>query len=238
MGGSNKISNSDFAAALRVTVNELNHSAEQQSVEVPKDYYFTFEAQRKIMIFDPASLDKLAVQLGEVKAISEILFSARVNSLDYIRREIVSTDDKNQSDYLLTKTVSTPMADLTPYEVRFRCFSAELAIVMANLASSPYGFIVKAINVEPTSGAEEMPGGGLMPNGNPSPQNPNPYRYMQNDGRSRAPVRSLGGPPTAMPVTQSVAAPTSGKPQAFLTEKPFNVTLLIQVVKTKPLPAK
>src|SRR5579884_611605 len=190
---SNKLRDSDFASALRVTVNELHHDAEQQSVDLPKDYYFTFEAQRKIMIFDHSSLYKLAVQLGEIKAISEILFDARVNSLDYIRREMVSTDDKNQSDYLSQKTEITPLAELAPYEVKFRCFSAELAQVLGSFATSPNGFIVKTINVEP-SGAAEEPGEGPGVTGAPQPvvqpqypanPMPRPYNVPGGDPRSQ-----------------------------------------------------
>ena len=51
--------------------------------------------------FAPGSLHPLAVQLGEVKTISEILFAARVNSLDGIQRNRVSDDDTAgpQTDY-------------------------------------------------------------------------------------------------------------------------------------------
>jgi len=43
----NKVSNSEFAAELRNTVSTLRHEAEQLSVTLPPDYYFTFESQRK-----------------------------------------------------------------------------------------------------------------------------------------------------------------------------------------------
>jgi len=101
------------------------------------------------MIFDPASLDKLAVQLGEVKVLSEILFDAKVNYLDSIRRESVSTNDNNAADYYPRKTVTTPLADMSPYELTFRCFSTELAQVLSHLASSPYGSLRKASALNP-----------------------------------------------------------------------------------------
>ena len=52
--------------------------------------------------FARGSLGPLSEQLGEVKAISEVLYSARVNAMDGIQRIKVSTDDENgpQSDYL------------------------------------------------------------------------------------------------------------------------------------------
>ena len=133
--------NSDFAAELRNTIVQLHHEAELQSVVLPKDYYFTFEAQKKQMIFEAGSLDKLAMHLGEIKAICEILFNARVNALDSVRRESVSQSDNNPPDYLSQKTTSTPLAELTPYELTFRCFSSELAQVLGGLAASPNGFL-------------------------------------------------------------------------------------------------
>ena len=52
--------------------------------------------------FAPGSLGALAQQLGEVKALCEILFAAKINSLDGIRRVPVSPDDAGgtQADYL------------------------------------------------------------------------------------------------------------------------------------------
>jgi hypothetical protein len=227
--GGARLKDSDFASALRVTISELHHSASNQSVLLSApDYYFTFEAQRKLMVFDPASLDKLAVQLGEVKALCDILFDAKVNSLDYVRREAVSADDKNQSDYLSQKTVSTPLADLTPYELKFRCFSAELAVVMSHLAGSHNGFIVKTINVEPSMASEE-PGGtpGIT---QPQPvYTPRPVYPAFQDGRA---ARAGIVPGTVMPLAPA-AAPTSHGPQLLVTEKPFAVTMLVQIIKAK-----
>src|ERR1700728_4650621 len=73
----NRVRDADFAAELRNTVTQLHHSAEQQSVLVVSNYYFTFESQKNLMVFDPASLDSMAVHLGEIKAICDILFMAK-----------------------------------------------------------------------------------------------------------------------------------------------------------------
>jgi hypothetical protein len=234
-GTTNKVSNSEFAAQLRNTVSDLKHVAMVQSVILPTDYYFSFESQRKIMIFDPTSLDKLALQLGEVKVLSEILFAAKINSLDSIRRESVSTNDNNPSDYLSEKTTSTALADLAPYELTFRCFSSELAFVLSHLASSPNGFIVKSINVEPSSGFT----GTDDPN---NPNNANPAgapAAPMFEGPIRRPVPP--GSPEAgyaprpySPQPQATAGATAKGPQVFITEKPFRVTLMVEVVKLKP----
>ena len=77
------------------------------------------------------------MQLAEVKAICTVLFQAKINSLDNIRRERVSEDDLKgpQTDYLPEKSVTNELAVLSPYEVTFRCFSSELAAVLAGFAS-------------------------------------------------------------------------------------------------------
>ena len=75
--------------------------------------------------------------MAEVKAICAVLFQAKINSLDNIRRERVSEDDLKgpQTDYLPDKSVTNELAVLSPYEVSFRCFSPELAAVLAGFAS-------------------------------------------------------------------------------------------------------
>ncbi len=233
-GTSNKITDRDFASQLRITVSQLQHSAAQQSVLLPADYYFTFEAQKKIMNFDPVSLDPLASHLGEIKVLCDLLFAAKVNSLDGIRREIISPNDDNPPDYLPLKTVTTPLADLTPYEVTFRCFSSELALVLGNLAGSTNGFVVKTINVEPA--------GSATPDDqtNPTIDNPNqapPMRQpMQIPGLRQPGVpygeRGMRGGYNPIPV-QPVAQVTHGS-QVVLNEHPLRVTLMIQLVKIKP----
>lgn len=242
-GTSNKVSNSDFASELRNTITVLRRVAAQQSVVLPQDYYFTFESQRKLMIFDPTSLDKLAVQLGEIKALCSILFDAKVNSIDGLRRENVSTNDQNMPDYLDGKTVSTPLADIAPYEITFRCFSAELAFVMSRLASSTNGWIVKSINVESTAGGTED--SSMNPGGMASPQPTSPYTqptpgvnpYTQQPGPGG--FRGEGGPPPGGFGFRPQGAPPGGpaaaalRSQVFLNKRPFRVTMTLDLVKLK-----
>jgi len=161
------VSSEDFAAALRRMIDQLQHEADTASVLLPPKYSFSFEAQRYIVKFAPGSLQALAVQLGEVKTISEVLFASRVNSLDGIQRVRVSDDDTAgpQTDYLSDVSVNNNLAVITPYVVTFRGFSGELASVLGGLAASPHGFIVKGINVQPAGAAG--PGDNLAPLGQP-----------------------------------------------------------------------
>ncbi len=155
----NPVTDSDFSAALSRTVSELQNSATNANVILPNNYHFSFEAQYSRVIFASNSLATLSYQLGDVKAIADVLIGAKINYLDGIRRQRVSTDDNSgpQTDYTDRKGETNDLAILTPYEVSFRCFSPELASVLAAFASSPYGLIVKAINVEPAPlSAEEQ----------------------------------------------------------------------------------
>jgi hypothetical protein len=158
------ISNESFADALHRTIDQLQREAPNANVGVQPQYSFSFEAQRSRVKFAPGSLGALAVQLGEVKAISEILFAARVNQLDGIQRLRVSDDDANgpQTDYLNDAPVTTDLAVMTPYTITFRAFSPEIAQTLAGFASSPNGFVVKSINIQP-AGAEAPSGAGAPP---------------------------------------------------------------------------
>lgn len=222
----------EFARELRNTVAEMRRSADQQSVKLPSpDYYFTFKGQEGSVTFDSGSLGQLASHLGEIKALTDILFAAKINFLDSIQREIISSNqDNNTSDFLSTrKTVSTPLADITPYQVSFRCFSADLAQVLVGLATSPNGFMVQSINVEPASPVGEEVGNPFgNPNMIPPPQQLTQQPYI--DPRLRRP----GFPPPQVVNPATPAPGTRAGTVEFLKEKAFRVTLLVQVVKPKP----
>ncbi|HTL55244.1 MAG TPA: Amuc_1100 family pilus-like protein [Candidatus Limnocylindrales bacterium] len=146
-----KITDRDFSVSLSRTIAQLQREATNSSVIVQSNYAFSFEAQKAKVSFAAGSLGPLSTQLGEVSNLCTILFQAKINSLDNIRREKVSTDDSSgpQTDYLTDKSITNDLAVLTPYEVTFRCFSSELASVLSGFGSSPYGFIVKSFNVDP-----------------------------------------------------------------------------------------
>ena len=167
-----KVNDHDFSVALSRSIAELQRDATNSSVALPQNYSFSFEAQKARISFASNSLDRLSVQLGEVKTIAEVLFRAKINSLDNLRRERVSADDSNgpQTDYLNEKSITNELAILTPYEVTFRCFSSELASVLSDFAAEPCGIIIKTLNVDlaPAPPPQE-----------PSAQPFNPMAYMQ-----------------------------------------------------------
>ena len=143
-----------FAAALRTTVNQLQRAAASASVALPLNYEFSFKAIKPKVRFMRDSLPLLAAQLGNVKAICDVLFQTKINSLESLRREQVSSDDDPQlapADYLELKSVTNDLAVVIPYEVSFRCFSSDLAAVLDGFKQSPHGFIVKTLRVDPAA---------------------------------------------------------------------------------------
>jgi hypothetical protein len=203
------VSSEAFAAALRRTVDQLQHEADDASVMLPPQYNFSFEAERSLVKFAPGSLDPLSVQLGEVKTICEILFAAKINSLDNLRRVRVSDDDTGgpQSDYFDGASSNNDVANFTPYALTFRCFSQDLAKVLSNFASSPNGFIVNGINVQPASTAT-APAASENPAANP---------YAGNQ-----PIPSPGAPVSKNGL------------QTVLKEQLLTVTMDIEIVKLLP----
>jgi len=260
-----KISDRDFSAALSQTIEQLRNQATNASVSLPpENYNFSFTAQKSKISFAPGSLNRLAIQLGEVKAIAAILYDAKINALDNLRRERVSQDDSYglQTDYLGERTETNALAVITPYEITFRSFSTELASVLAGLASSPKGMVVKTINVElapvvaapevttpvatqqvfiqqPNPMAEEMSRQQAEANAQAAFQR----RYFGGGGQPQGGIayRGLGGqaaPPATYAPQPGVApggqVPKGGLP-TVLDEKLLKITLALYIVKPLPL---
>ena len=210
--GGNGVSSEAFAAALRRTIVQMQNEADASSVTLPPRYGFSFEAQRARMTFSSSSLESLARQLGEVKAIAEVLFAARVNSFDGIQRVPVSEEDASgpQSDYFDGHSVTNNLAVLTPYQITFRSFSPEVGEVLAGFATSSHTFIVKSVNVQ-VAGAFAANPGAMLPEGGP--------------------------PPPMMPMAPAAPPPvmvSRGGLQTVLDEQLLRVTLVVEIVKLLP----
>lgn len=212
--GTNAISSEAFAGALRRTIDQLQHEADTASVTLPPRYAFSFAVETTTVKFAPGSLGLLAEQLGEVKTIAELLFAARVNSLDGIQRVRVTDDDIGgpQADYFEDHSVTNNLAVLTPYQVAFRSFSPEVGEVLARFAASPHGFIVKSINVQPAGAYTGA-----------SPESPNPMAPWMTPP-----------PPTAAPTPLPAGPMGRGGLQTILNEQLLRVTLVVEIVKLLP----
>ena len=254
-----KVSGEDFTALLRRTLDQLQREAVQASVTLPPKYDFTFQAIKPKVTFAPGSLQALAAQLGEVKAICSILFRAKVNMLESLARERASSDDDPQlaaADYLGQRSVTNDLAVLSPYEVNFRCFSSELAGVLDGFQKSPYGFVVKTVNVEPAPAlvATEQPvaptySAPATPVPTPAPPTAGAaesvgtaealaqrYRDRYGMGPAKPPPTPVVAP-TAPAVTPGATAVRSrGGLPIVINEQLLRVSLLVEVVKLPPRP--
>jgi hypothetical protein len=213
---STNVSGREFATTLPGTLASLGAAASAASVGLPPQFTFSFTAQIPKTSFAPGSLQLLSVQLGEVKAICDILFAARINFLASIRREKVSPDDEvgSVSDYLELKSVVTDLATVSPYEVTFSCFASELVTVLAGFANSPNCFVVHSMTVEPATEAAMATVGtsiDVMGAGN----------------------RLQRGYPTTATVA-TVTPPNKGGMVTILDERQIKVTLMLEIVKLKP----
>jgi hypothetical protein len=256
-----KLTDRDFSTALARTLEQMQRDATNASVTIPANYLFSFATQNSRVTYAAGSLEPLATQLGEVKAIAEVLFAAKVNSIDLIRREKVSPDDQAgaQTDYLEKKSITNELAILSPYEIVFRCFSSELAAVLSGFASSPSGLNVKAVNVELAPSA--APADTLtpfqpayIPQSIPVPTSAEPTagggmdaaaaaRFRQRYGIGGGAASRYGVQPAApqpqQPQTVYLPQPTTataskGGLQTVLDEKQLKVTLMLTVVKLIP----
>lgn len=220
-----------FAGALRRTVDQMQKEAEAAGVVLPPKYDFSFSAQRPLVKFAPGT-ELLAVQLGEVKAVADILFAARVNALDGIQRVRMTEDDAlgPQFDYIDQRPVTNELALITPYTVIFRSFTPELARVMAGFATVSNTFIIKSVNVQPagaTGAVGMMPGmNSEMPGGAMPVTQPGLVPRYGVEG---------GYPPPAI-TPQAVAAMAAGKSgsQLVLKEQLLRVTMEVGLVKLLP----
>ena len=213
------VSAADFSGALRKTIDELTRNAASASVNLQPKYDFSFAAQRPLVKF-AGTLEPLASELGDIKAICDVLFKAKINMLYNLRRPRVSDDDLKgtQSDYLETTATTNDLAVLMPYEVTFYGFSGELAAVLSGFASDPHGFIVTTLNVEPGTPASNTSldaNGAMMGEGAP----------MMNRYYAVTPV------PAAMPAAMGTGR--GGLP-VVLDERQLKVTLGVTVVKLLP----
>lgn len=226
-----RVSKDEFASGLRRTVDQLQRDAGNASVILPAKYQFSFEAQKSLPNFAEGSLPQLARQLGEIKNICDVMFRAKINSLDSVRREKVSSDDDKgpPSDYLdpSMMSVTNELAVLAPYEITFKCFGAELAGVLSGFANGPHGVIVKSINVEPAAPAVTLTSDAIT---TPGAVAPGYYgQYYGQPGAYYVPTAAGGGV-----ATMPAATVGRGGLVTVLDEKPLKVVMVLSVVRLLP----
>ncbi|TMP96185.1 MAG: hypothetical protein E6L09_15390 [Verrucomicrobia bacterium] len=240
------IESAAFKNQLETTISDMLHDADKAGVSLPNapaKYDFTFKPQRSSVDFAPDTLLPLAMQVAEIKAICDILFAARVQTMVGLRRTPVAKEDEGTTDYLFgrkptTNTVAS--AILVPYEVVFQGFTAELAAVLEGFYRSSNCFVVKNIDVqtnvvlaaaaEPAAPYPYMPytmTAPPAPSGAPTAQQMN---EMMRRRYGRYAMRPMLPEPTPTP-TPAFAPPPRRGPETILDERPFKVTMYIEAVR-------
>jgi len=223
------VSVANFSGALQNTLKQLHTEADAAGITLPAKYDFSFASEKDRLTFASAGLEPLAAQLGEVKSICELLFAARINTLDGIQRVRMSDDDQganaSQSDYIEERPITNDLAIITPYVITFRCFTPELSGVIGGFAKAPNNFIIKTINVQPAgaAGAAPMAGGpgGPVFNGEIMAGMP---------GMPRPPGEGM--PPSMQ--QPPPGTPGRGGAQPILKEQLLRVTAEVELVKLVP----
>ncbi len=231
-----------FKDLLQTSISDLEHDAEKAGVTLPAKYDFTFTPQRKSVDFAEDTLVPLASQVAEIKAICDVLFEARIHTLNGLRRVPVAKEDQGATDYLLGQKPTTNTAVgavLAPYEIQFQGFSAELAAVLEGFYRSSNCFIVKNLDVQTnvvSAASESVPTvpsyfsyPSYAPPGVPPLPQTSPGEMMRRRyGLSRLPPTIA---PTPAPPPAVLAPPARRGPETILDERPFKVTLYVQAVR-------
>lgn len=237
-----------FRAYLDNTRARLLADAQLAGVEVPTNYWFTFSGLSGTINFKPSILQPLATQLADIRAICQVLFEAKVNSLVWLKRVSVDSSDTSlgSQDYLSGKALTNTYSVVMPYEVAFQGFSSELAAVLDGLARLPHCLIVTNVVAEPaatatTPGTDES---GQMTDlasrygGRANPMMVDPRQAMMDrygGGLGSRYGRGGRGMPSMMPVIpQPVQRPVQRGPATILDEKPLRFILSLTAVNLNP----
>jgi hypothetical protein len=141
-----------FSEYVENTIFDLKAKATNAGVSVPDDFGFGFSDQRGKLNYPLECIPPWMQQIAEIKAICDILYSAKVNSLLAFRRVSISSSNDQiltSLDLLDSHIVTTNFGTVTPYKIEIKCFSKELGAVLNGLARSSNFFVVKNIVVRP-----------------------------------------------------------------------------------------
>ncbi len=173
-----------FKSLLEERVAKMQRAARRSGTGLPKEgdtrYSFSFSDVRPKVSFKPETLQPMAFQLAQIEVISEVLFDAKVHSINGIKRpEIVEEeeevededdlDDEDDTDFSSFSFSSTgenyiedvPMTNditgaiLYPFQLSFQCFSSELSGVMGRFNDNEHFFRIKWMVVEQSASSSQ-----------------------------------------------------------------------------------
>jgi hypothetical protein len=209
-----------FKTLLDKSIAQLQGKAASSGVGLPLQYAFSFSAITTKLTFPVQNIEPWTVQLQEIKSLCGVLFQARINYLEGIRRVPIGGDEQGGPDYLAAASVTNETCVRTPYEITFRAFSGEIAAVLDGLERSTNCFSVKNIDIQGARPGMPIQTGIPDQRGNPEMRGP--------DRRGQQPGR-----PGRFGPNQPFAPGAYGGPITILSEVPLRVTILVEVIKLK-----
>lgn len=238
-----------FKSVLELTVAYLQQTATNAGIMLPSGqraqgsvYAFTFGQLRPPLQYPEGDIPGWLAQLSEVKSICDILFKAKINALEGIRRIPMAPKYDFGADFLppSVPAISNNVAIMTPYEVTFRGFGSEIASVLQGFITSSNCYIVKTFSVDHSNWVPPITQTTptvLSPTGVPRPAPP--PRDLTPDEQFKlrygidANAQNVNRYAPRSPAILNPGAPaqTNNGPVTVLAEKPLRVTMLVEVVR-------
>jgi hypothetical protein len=245
------VTDQEFKDYMVRQVDDLQRAARKVGTELPEDYYFSFEPEKKLMKF-PSDLTALWIeQMETIKGLAGVAYAAHVNYIERFRRVALAGFEGNSSyDVMPGLNSSTNKGVIrTPYEMSFQCFSSELAEVLEGLMSSTNCYLIKNISVSPsyrqiTPFAEANPANPviqqapqpppqMMPTG---PHLTQEQMWQRRYGSAYANARKaqMAAPVTPIAPPKPVAPKVIPPPVTVLTEQPLRVVIFLEILNLEP----
>ena len=221
-----------FKTRLDNAIAEMRQKATRASVKLPDDYAFSFKTEQQALTLPETSFPSLPAQLAEVELVAGILFDAKINALESIRRPRISASDTSSEYHNVPSRTNEATGFVeSPYELTFFGFSQELGQILESFAGSKHGLIAKDLAITAVEvQSQATPSGGPGRPGMPQ--------------RPAVPSASRPGQPGAAnpnvarrPVGAAPVLAASGL-ETVINEKLLKIVLWVYVVKPPaPQPA-
>jgi hypothetical protein len=240
------LTDQEFKDYMVRQVDDLQRKARQVGTDLPDDYYFSFDPERKLMKF-PSDLTALWIeQMEAIKGLAAVAYAAHVNYIERFRRPPLAGFEGNSPYDAMPGVTSVTNKGVirTPYEIAFQCFSSELAGVLEGLMSSTNCYLIKNISVGPSNRqivpfAEANPANPVLQLNTPPPAYEAPVHRMTMEeryGLKPGTLRRLQeqNTPKPPPSPKPSAPKPKPPPTTVLTEQPLRVVIFLEILTLEP----
>jgi len=211
-----KVDERTFKSIFDKSLAQLQTSATNNGVNlVSPDYAFSFSTLTNKLNFPTNCIDGWLSELNDIKAICGVVYNARVNTLESIRRPGVAEDETGPNNDLLAtgSAVTNDTIVRVPYELTVRLYSREAAqLINSLLLSTNNCYLIRNLDISPSLG--DLPTSASST-----------YTQRRTETRRTTTWTSTSG--------QTVAEANPTKPTTIVAEGLVRVVILLEVVKTK-----